>query len=175
MLDLKMLIGGGVAALAIGGFAGWKVGHDRGVVAGAASAKVAYDLLYQTSLRVIAERDQCKGEVEKFNGETERLRTENDAILAADRVASAEAVKRAEQAAINAAREAEKSIVRMREGGDALKKLADTCIVSGVPAGFVDVLNSVTRGADNPGDGQVPDSKAGDRPVIQGKPSGLSK
>lgn len=176
MLDLKMLIVGGLAVAVLGAAGGFKLGDMNGSARAAKLAKIEYDVLYQTSLRVVAERDQCKQEVEKYNGETERLRTEGEAILAADRAASANAVKAAEAAAINASREATASVQRMKEGGDALKKLADTCILSGVPSAYVDVLNSVATGATNrPGIDKVPDAKTDNRPRVQSAPADLSK
>lgn len=171
-----MLLGGGLAIAVLGAAGGFKLGDMSGSARATKLAKIEYDVLYQTGLRVVAERDQCRGEIAKYNSETERQRQENDAIVAADRIASAGAVKAAEAAAINASREAAASVQRMKEGGDALKKLADTCILSGVPSAYVDVLNSVATGGTNrPRGDEVPEPKADHRPKLQSAPADLSK
>jgi hypothetical protein len=141
------------------------LGYERGAREARKEAQTRYDVLYQTSLRLVAEREQCREQVARFNAATEQQRVQSRAIEQADRAARAEAVGRAEAAAAKAAEDAARVQLKIEEGADALQKLADSCVAAGVPAGFVDVLNGViaagSRAADNR-DRPVPGGAPGD-------------
>lgn len=166
LLGITAAVVAGLAVFAGGAYVGGKVGYDGGFKAGkevyenkAHTGK--YDLLWSTGERVTTERNQCVGQVAKVNTEIDRQRSENVRILEIDRQNREAALDRASAAASRAAAESAETKIRMREGSDALKKLADVCVNAGAPADYVGVLNSViSRTTGLGGVREVPRSEA---------------
>lgn len=147
MIDLRAVALGTLAALCAGIGIGWQFfGYPRGYEAGEAAAKLNYELLYKTSVRITGEREQCKSEVVKVNDEVDRQKEENRKILTDDRVATQEAITRAERAALDAAASSNKTQRQLTEAGNELRKIKDACVSAGVPAAYFDVLNRAIAG-----------------------------
>lgn len=173
IFDAKMILICSALCAAGGAAAGARyLGYPMGKAAEEAKMKKGpdgeYFVLYQTSLRITAEREQARAEVTKINDANVKISAENKRIEDQDRVARAIAVSRSESAATQASLEASATRQKIEEGRNALAKLADTCIASGVPAGFVSVLNTaITAAADFNRESAVPGSPANPRPLIQ--------
>lgn len=147
MIDLRAVALGTVAALCAGIGIGWQFfGYPRGFEAGEKAARLEYEVLYKTSVRITGEREQCKSQVVKVNTEVDRQKEENRKILVEDRAATQEAITRAERAALDAAASSNKTQRQLTEAANELGKIKDACVSAGVPAAYFNVLNSALAG-----------------------------
>lgn len=146
---MKALVAGGlavIAAFSAGIGVGWKFlgyprGYDLGYLEGAKAKQIELDALWTTSVRITGEREQCKTQIVKVNTEVDRQKEENRQLLTVDRVATQEAIARAERAAIAAASSSAKTQIQLAEAAHEMGKIKDACINAGVPAAVFDVLN----------------------------------
>jgi len=159
MIDLRAVALGGIAAFSAGIGIGWQFfGYPRGYDAGYAAKTAEYEALWDTSVRITGEREQCKGEIVKVNTEVDRQKEENRKILIEDRAATDVAIARSEKSAAEAAASVAKMQFQITEARNEMVKIKDACVNAGVPAAYFDVLNRALPGANAGGEvrGKVP-------------------
>ena len=131
---------GAVAGLALGGMIAWPLAYDRGDSAGEKRIRAASE---QVINKLITERDQARGEVDKINAANTAQIGALVANYQADSLSRAEAQKAMEAFTRNTARETQasrQSIDAVRAG---LQNLSDQCAKAGVDPALVGMLNSI--------------------------------
>jgi hypothetical protein len=114
--------------------------------------------------RLVAERDQARGQVDKVNAAIAAQVAELAGLVAADQSERTAAAKRMESVARRAADEAKLAGERALAAREVIQNVADQCARAGVPGDVVRVLRDLAGDAALTGGGGLPAAPADRRP-----------
>ena len=143
MLDFKLLgmgaLGGALTAAIIAWPLADAAGYSRGVKA------VAEELAAtkRVGIRLLAERDQARSEVDKINAAIAMQVAELSKLMSADQTERTAAAQRMEAAANAAAKEAKLAGQRALAAREVIQNVADQCARAGVPDVVIDSLRNI--------------------------------
>jgi hypothetical protein len=134
-------------------------GYSRGVKA------VAEELAAtkRVGIRLLAERDQARSEVDKINAAIAMQVAELSKLMSADQTERTAAAQRMEAAANAAAKEARLAGQRALAAREVIQNVADQCARAGVPDVVIDSLRNIAGPATDMGEGGMPAARRGGR------------
>lgn len=143
MFDFRMLgmgaAGGVVAAFLIV----WPIAHGAGFEQAKRALNEELTATKRVANRLLAERDQCRSEVDKVNQAIAARVQELAALMSADQAERQAAAVRMEAAAVEAAKEAKLAGLRAAEARKVILNVADQCARGPVPPAVLDSLRNI--------------------------------
>lgn len=156
MLDLKMLGMGAAGAAIVTAFVLWPMASAEGFGRGVKQVAEELAASKRVAIRLLAERDQARAEVDKVNASIAMQVKELALLMSADSVERAAAAVRMEAAATTAAREARLAGQRALAAREVIQNVADQCARAGVPDDALRVLRNITGPSADMGQGGMP-------------------
>lgn len=143
MLDLRMLGMGAAGGAVMTALLIWPIAHGAGAESARRIITEELSAAKRVANRLLAERDQCRSEVDKVNRAIASQVAELSKLMSADQVARQEAAQRMETAANEAAREARIASQRAAEARKVILNVADQCARGPVPPAVLDSLRQL--------------------------------
>jgi hypothetical protein len=156
MLDLKMLGMGAAGGAVLAALIAWPVASGVGYSKGRSELKEELAAAKRVGVRLLAERDQARSEVDKTNAAIAAQVAELSKLMSADQVERTAAAQRMEAAANSAAKEAKLAGQRALAAREVIRNVADQCARAGVPDVVIDSLRNIAGPAPDMGQGGMP-------------------
>jgi hypothetical protein len=161
MLDFKMLGMGAAGGAIVATMIAWPLADAGGYARGVKAVAEELAAAKRVGVRLLAERDQARAEVDKVNFAIAAQVKELTQLMSADKTQRDAAAQRMEAAANAAAKEAKLAGQRALAAREVIQNVADQCARAGVPDIVIDSLRNIAGAATDLGQGGMSAARGG--------------